>query len=118
MSLRDQRAWLSDLVGAADLAAKVVARTGTAERYSTDPEARAVIERQVEIIAECLRRLLQDEPGLALIFYEARDIIALRNIISHGYHMLRHAEVYQAVSSGLPSLRSRAADLLAEQGGG
>jgi len=112
MSLRDRRAWLTDLVDAADLPAKVVARTGTVERYGVDPEARAVVERQLEVVAECLRRLLQAEPGLALVFYDAREVIALRNIIAHGYRLLRHDEVFKASQRDLPGLRARAAELL------
>lgn len=117
MAQRDPRAWLVDLIGAANLAITVVSRHATGEAYAKSLEDRAVVERQIEIIAECLKRLLSAEPGLSLRFHEARDVIALRNIVSHAYHQLDHVQIWQTIRRDLPSLRTRAAELLAERGG-
>lgn len=117
MTLRDPRAWLVDLLAAADLAMAAVARHEDGSSYAKSLEDRAIVERQIEIIAECLKRLLASEPGLSLRFYEARDVIALRNIVSHAYHQLDHVQIWQTIRRDLPSLRERAAQLLAERGG-
>lgn len=95
----------------------VVARHADGVSYAKSIEDRAVVERQIEIIAECLKRLLAAEPGLSLRFFEARDVIALRNIVSHAYHQLDHVQIWRTVTRDLPGLRTRAMDLLNERGG-
>jgi len=116
MPPRDVRAWLADAAQACD-----VIQTCTADRtldqYERDIVIRSAVERQFEIIGEAMRRILAAEPGLELRLPEAREVIDFRNFLAHGYHLVRHDEVWKIVKRDVPALKRKVDELLRERGG-
>ena len=46
------------------------------------------VERQLTIVGEGLNRLIKIEPAMASAITDARQIIAFRNILVHGYDIV------------------------------
>ena len=57
--------------------------------YSADALLRSAVERQLTIVGEALNRLKKIEPAAASSITDARQIIAFRNILVHGYDIVR-----------------------------
>jgi uncharacterized protein with HEPN domain len=72
--------------------------------YLQDAYLRSAVERQFEIIGEALTRLRRDNPLLADKIREYKKIIAFRNVLSHGYDVIQHQIVWQAVVDKIPPL--------------
>jgi uncharacterized protein with HEPN domain len=111
----DPRACLEDLRIAARLIQQFTAGR-TQESYSADPMCRAAVEREFEIIGEALNRLVQTDPALAAQVPNYRQIIAFRNQLSHGYHAVNDAVVWDIVQRDLPGLIGQVESLLASLG--
>jgi uncharacterized protein with HEPN domain len=109
---RDPRAYLYDILAAADAISKFLADTDF-DSYVENDLVRSAVERKFEIIGEALGQLAKVDSGLALRISQWRDIIAFRNIIAHGYATLDHSVVWRAHNESLPALRAEVAALLA-----
>ena len=83
--------------------------------YSTDPLLRSAVERQLTIVGEALNRLMKIEPAVASTITDARQIIAFRNILVHGYDVVRHEVVWGILENDL-SILTQEVDTLLEQG--
>jgi uncharacterized protein with HEPN domain len=79
--------------------------------YQADPLLRSGIERQFIIIGEALRRLLSLEPAVASLITGHRQIIDFRNILVHGYDIIRDERVWDIVEHHLPLLIGEVAAL-------
>jgi uncharacterized protein with HEPN domain len=88
----------------------------TADQYAQSELLQSAVERQFEIAAEALNRLLKLSPELATRITEHRRIIDFRNLLSHGYDLIDQAIVWGVVQKDLPLLRSEVETLLAELG--
>jgi uncharacterized protein with HEPN domain len=77
---------------------------------------RSAVERQFEIAAEALNRLLKLSPELAKGITDYRRIIDFRNLLSHGYDLVDHAIVWGVVQTNVPVLIREADALLASLG--
>jgi len=86
------------------------------ERYAQSELLRSAVERQFEIAAEALSRLLKLAPGVATRISEYRRIIDFRNLLSHGYDLVDHAIVWDVVQKDVPVLHREVEDLLAALG--
>jgi uncharacterized protein with HEPN domain len=62
----------------------------TFDNYAADALLRSGVERQLTIIGEALNRLMKIEPDTASAITDARHIIAFRNILVHGYDIVRN----------------------------
>jgi uncharacterized protein with HEPN domain len=82
---------------------------------SADALLRSAMERQLTIVGEALNRLKKIEPTAASSITDARQIIAFRNILIHGYDVVRDEVVWGILETDLPKL-SRDVDTLLEQG--
>ena len=81
---RDSRAWLNDIFEAA--AAIQAATVGiTIETYGSNRLIRSAVEREFIIIGEALRVISRQAPELFNRIPEARQIIDVRNLLSHEY---------------------------------
>jgi uncharacterized protein with HEPN domain len=73
--------------------------------------ARVAVERKLEVIGEAARRLSaafrENHPDLPW-----RDIIGLRNVISHEYDRVSYEEVYRIVRERVPALAAQLALLV------
>lgn len=71
------------------------------------------IERLLEIIGEVLVRLRDsDEPMFSMI-PDGSAIIAMRNVIAHGYDAVDPRRVVQVIADRVPQLRTEIEQLLA-----
>jgi uncharacterized protein with HEPN domain len=67
------------------------------------------------ILGEALNRLMKIQPATAADITDARQIIAFRNILVHGYDVVRNEVVWEILETGLPIL-AREVDALLAQG--
>ena len=86
----------------------------THEDYLRDKLLRLAVERCLEIIGEALRRLDERDHATTARISDYRQIIAFRNILVHGYSMLKHDRVWSVVREYLPALLAEVQQLLAE----
>ncbi len=90
--------------------------------YSADALLRSAVERQLTIVGEALNRLKKIEPTVASSITDAREIIAFRNILVHGYDIVRDEVVWGILETDLSTLTRDVETLLergeAEQAGG
>ena len=87
----------------------------TFDDYSADALLRSAVERQLMIVGEALNRLKKVEPTAASSITDARQIIAFRNILVHGYDMIRDEVVWGILETDLSTL-TRDVESLLEQG--
>ena len=78
--------------------------------YQTDTRTRRATERNLEIIGEAVGRILKADPTFQLS--NARQIIATRNRIIHGYDTVSDEMVWGIVVRHLPLLKQEVAVLL------
>lgn len=83
--------------------------------YSADAMLRSAVERQLTIVGEALNRLKKIDPATVSAITNARQIIAFRNILVHGYDVVRDEVVWGILEADLPIL-SREVNTLLEQG--
>jgi uncharacterized protein with HEPN domain len=112
---------LYDMRQACRLLADFIARK-TFVDYSADALLRSAVERQLTIVGEALNRLKKIEPTVASSITDARQIIAFRNILVHGYDVVRDEVVWGILETDLSTLTRDVETLLergeAEQAGG
>lgn len=105
--------WLADIRDACDVIALATGDLDVAG-YAADVVVRSAVERQFEIIGEAMKRAIAAEPSLELRLPEAREVIAFRNFLAHGYHLVEHDRVWQIVRQDVPALHRRVVGLLSE----
>lgn len=111
---RDPRALLWDARKAADAILRYT-RGKSLDEYASDDYFRSAVERQFEIIGEALAQLLRIDAALASRVPDLRRIIAFRNILVHGYAVVKHDEVWRVIQNDLPRLRDALNGLLGEE---
>ena len=94
---------LEDIRDAAAFIVEVTADRGLAQ-YSADRLLRHAVERNFEIIGEAVKRLAQHDPKTVAKIGSYSQIIAFRNVLIHGYDLVDHALVWNAVEQQLPAL--------------
>jgi uncharacterized protein with HEPN domain len=72
--------------------------------YAGNALLRSAVERQLTIVGEALNRLIKIEPGMASAITDTRQIIAFRNILVHGYDIVRSEVVWGILENDLSSL--------------
>jgi uncharacterized protein with HEPN domain len=74
------------------------------ESYLANRLLRQAVERNFEIIGEAVNPLRRSDAAVAARITDADRIIAFRNVLIHGYHLIDDAEVWQVVVASLPTL--------------
>jgi uncharacterized protein with HEPN domain len=87
----------------------------TFDDYADDVLLRSGVERQLFIVGEALNRLTKIEPALASVITDARQIVAFRNILVHGYDIVRNDVVWGILETDLAAL-NRDVNTLFERG--
>ncbi len=64
---------------------------------------RRAVERELEIIGEAMSRILKIEPEISIT--NAKQIIAMRNRVIHGYDKIDDGIVWGTISRHLPLLK-------------
>lgn len=72
--------------------------------YLADKVLRLAVERCFEIIGEALRRLDQHDHETAAKISDSSRIVAFRNVLIHGYSLVKHDLVWSVVRNQLPTL--------------
>ena len=71
----------------------------------SDRALQLVLEREFEIIGEALFRLRKDAPDAFATIPSGNRIIAMRNILAHGYDRVDYAILWDAATLELNALR-------------
>ena len=87
----------------------------TLAEYEADLLLRSAVERQLMIVGEALNRLMKIEPAVTSTITAVRQIIGFRNILVHGYDVIRDREVWKILEDDLPA-PTREVDSLLKQG--
>jgi uncharacterized protein with HEPN domain len=103
--------WLDDVWQAAELIQQVT--NGIAEAdYLRDRFLRCGVERNFEIIGEALNRIRKADPALAAQIPDSDKIVAFRNLVIHGYDMIRDSDVWRIIQLNLSGLIQVVASLI------
>ena len=110
MPERDERLYLSDLLGAID---KILAYTADGQaQFFGDAKTQDAVVRNLEVIGEAVRGVSREtreaHPELPW-----REIAGTRDRIIHGYFNVSLKVVWDIVSNDLPGLRDAVAAILA-----
>ncbi|MEI6577207.1 MAG: HepT-like ribonuclease domain-containing protein [Bacteroidota bacterium] len=73
------------------------------ENYKADLKTRRAIERNLEIIGEAVKRIIDKD--LTVEIKHSRKIISLRNRIIHGYDVISDELVWGVIINDLPQLK-------------
>lgn len=82
------------------------------ENYLDDDMLRSAVERQFEIMGEALVRLRDLDESLIGAIPDARKAIAFRNLLIHGYDVIRREVVWDTIDSDLTGMISVVTKLL------
>jgi uncharacterized protein with HEPN domain len=112
MSRRDRTLTLRQIIEFADEVSVLVA-TRTCADLHTNREFRRALERCAELIGEAATRLPEDwrasHPEIPW-----RQIIALRNVLIHGYDIVVPEVLWDVATSDVPRFRSTLSVLVSE----
>jgi uncharacterized protein with HEPN domain len=102
--------WLKDI----ELSIKEIYEFLPSERnflnFKKDLKTRKAVERNIEIIGEALRRILEVEPDI--LISDSRKIVDTRNRIIHGYDTISEDVIWLIVTRHLPILEKEVRKLL------
>jgi uncharacterized protein with HEPN domain len=87
----------------------------TYEEFLSDRQMRQLVERNLTIIGEAINRLRRRDSETAAKIGAVPQIVAMRNVITHGYDVIDYAKVWQAIHETLPTLRGQIEVLLPEE---
>ena len=104
---------LRDVLAAADSISLATAGL-TFDDYQEVELLQAGVEHWFEKIGEALRRLERTDPDTAARIPGLRDIVDFRNLLAHGYDIVRDDYVWRYATEYLPALSVRIAALLDE----
>lgn len=113
---RDPRALLWDIAEAAAAIDGFIDGLDI-DGYARSPLVHSAVERKFEIIGEALGQLARIDADLFARIPDARQIVAFRNLLIHGYAMVEHARVFRTARESLPALQAQVTELLAELDG-
>lgn len=72
------------------------------DRFLADIVLQRAIERDLEIIGEAVRKIIDLQPNFPIT--SARNIIGLRNIISHAYDTVEPELIWAIIQKDIPVL--------------
>lgn len=72
-------------------------------QYKEDFVMKRAVERDLEIIGEAVKKLLEQEPTIKLT--SAKKIIGLRNRISHAYDSIEDELIWGIIQKDIPLLK-------------
>jgi uncharacterized protein with HEPN domain len=110
--LPEARAYLHDIERATILIDQF-RRDKAFDDYLSDALLRSAVERQLEITGEAVSKLSGVDPTTAARLTGRRRIIALRNILIHGYTTIDDRVIWNILDQNLPVLQAEVRGLLA-----
>jgi len=79
------------------------------KNFSDDFILQRAIERDLEIIGEAIRKLIETKPGIQIT--ASKNIIGLRNIISHAYDSVEPEMLWGIIQKNIPVLAKEIQEL-------
>ena len=86
------------------------------DEFLSDRRMRQLVERNLTIIGEAVNRLRRRDPDTAAKLAAIPQIVAMRNVITHGYDVIDNATVWRTIHETLPILHRQIEALLLEEG--
>ncbi len=80
------------------------------ENYRRDIKTKRAVERNLEIIGEAIKRILDRDKNISLT--NARKIVDTRNRIVHGYDTISDDVIWGIIINHLPKLKIEVEELL------
>ncbi len=108
---RDPRSFLWDARDSADAILRFVTEVSE-EQFLADAMLQAAVERHFVIISEALGRLAKLAPELGARIPDLRQAVSFRNVLVHGYNIVRPKTVWLTIEEDLPALRDSIAAVL------
>ncbi len=109
----ESRKYLFDVSRAADLLSHFTEGKTFAD-FSEDQLLQSGVERQMEIIGEAINQLSRVDAETAAQISGYRRIIALRNILIHGYAQVDSRILWDVLQMNLPVLQRETQTLLGD----
>ena len=78
--------------------------------YTKDQKTRRAVERNLEIIGEAVKRVIDYDENIALT--SSRKIVDTRNRIAHGYDTISDDVIWGIIINHLPKLKSEVEELM------
>ena len=103
-------AWLEDIQTCINRIDKILGSQRSFYIYKNDDVIRLYIERNLEIIGEAMNRILSKDPDIRISY--ARNIVNLRNLISHAYDGIDDERIWSIICKDLPYLKEEVDRLL------
>ena len=110
---RESRKYLFDVSRAAELLSRFTVGKTFAD-FSEDQLLQSAVERQMEIIGEAISKLSRVDAETAARISDYRRIIALRNVLTHGYAQVDSRILWDVFQMNLPILQKETQDLLGD----
>ena len=108
---REINTWLFDISNAIEEIEQFLPQSNKLfEVYKNDLKTKRAIERNLEIIGEAIKRIL--EKDYKFVIAHSRKIISLRNRIIHGYDVISDELIWGILINDLPQLKSEISVLL------
>jgi uncharacterized protein with HEPN domain len=112
MAYRSISVWLEDALKSIERIEVYLKDVGSLSQFLASKLIIDATERNIEIIAEALKRSLQLEPDLPIS--DIKKIIGLRNIINHEYYGVEYDRLYVTLIKHLAVLKSEVKKILEE----
>jgi uncharacterized protein with HEPN domain len=77
--------------------------------FKADIILQRAVERDLEIIGEAIRKIVEEEPNIQIS--SAKNIIGLRNIISHAYDAVEPEMIWGIIQNNVPILAEEIKEL-------
>lgn len=103
--------WLNDILQAIqEIESFYTEKPMVFQEYMGDIKTKRALERELEIIGEAVNRILKKDPNFHI--FNARQIIATRNRIAHGYDSVSDDMIWSIVINHIPKLKTEIVKLL------
>ena len=107
---RNVKKYLFDISMAINRIEEYIGRPRIFADYDSNMQLQQAVERNLEIIGEVTRRILETEPNISIT--NARRIVNARNRIIHGYDSIDNTEIWSIIINNLPVLKQEVEILL------
>ena len=107
--------YLLHMLEAADLALEYTANVSE-EEFNASRMMQDAVVRNIEIIGEAAKNLLEADPGFAAKYPSIpfTEVYGMRNRVAHGYFAVSTAMIWDSVQVDLPDLRQQIVSVLGE----
>ena len=100
---RSLKKYLFDIETAINTIDEYIGNPKIFANYEKNRQLQQAVERNLEIIGEATKRILDIEPDIKIS--NARRIVGARNRIIHGYDDIDNAEIWSIIINSLPILK-------------